>query len=196
MRYSTFQDILCADACLVFIVTGIICAALRWFHMCRPYNREENYFYPARKEVALTYLLLSLIQIPYFLAPSDEAVIKYIGLAGILYYPMCFSALFGIYFGDQRLDKLKNRYYITGTLLVIIAVLLIIIFGKGYWITDNWGCLKYIFSAISVLLTMHLLKCGGCIEKSKTTTFRTIQTTAISRIDLQKRFLACLCSVY
>lgn len=76
MRYSTFQDILCADACLVFIVTGIICAALRWFHMCRPYNREENYFYPARKEVALTYLLLSLIQIPYFLAPSDDAVIK------------------------------------------------------------------------------------------------------------------------
>lgn len=156
MRYSTFQDILCADACLVFIVTGIICAVLRWFHMCRPYNREENYFYPARKEVALTYLLLSLIQIPYFLAPSDDAVIKYIGLAGILYYPMCFSALFGIYFGEQRLDKFKNRYYITGTLLVIIAVLLIIIFGKGYWITDNWGCLKYIFSAISVLLTMHL----------------------------------------
>lgn len=108
MKYSTFQDILCADACLVFIVTGIICAALRWFHMCRPYNREENYFYPARKEVALTYLLLSLIQIPYFLAPSDEAVIKYIGLAGILYYPMCFSALFGIYFGEQRLNKFKN----------------------------------------------------------------------------------------
>lgn len=156
MKYNTFQDILCADACLVLIVTGIICAALRWFHMCRPYNMEEDYFYPARKEVALTYLILSLIQIPYFLAPSDDAVIKYIGLAGILYYPMCFSALFGIYFGDQRLDKFKNRYYITGTLSVIVAVLLIIIFGKGYWITDNWGYLKYIFSAISILPTMHL----------------------------------------
>lgn len=69
---------------------------------------------------------------------------------------MCFSALFGIYFGDQRLDKFKNRYYITGTLSVIVAVLLMIIFGKGYWITDNWGYLKYIFGAISILPTMHL----------------------------------------
>lgn len=156
MKYDTIQDIFCADACLVFIVTGVICAALRWFHMCRPYDKEEKYFYPARKFVAAAYLAMSFLQIPYFLFPSDAAVMKYIEIVGILYYPMCFSALFGIYFRDQRLDRFKTRYYVTGTLSVIIAVLLVIMFGKGCWITDSWSYLRFVFSALSIILTIHL----------------------------------------
>ncbi|HBH21647.1 MAG TPA: hypothetical protein DDX33_06830, partial [Rikenellaceae bacterium] len=83
MKYDTIRDIFCADACLVFIVTGVICAALRWFHMCRPYDKEEKYFYPARKFVAAAYLVMSFLQIPYFLFPSDAAVMKYIEIVGI-----------------------------------------------------------------------------------------------------------------
>ena len=60
MKYTGIQDILFADACLVFIVTGIICAVVRWFHMCRPYDREEKYFYPVRRLVALGYLSMAL----------------------------------------------------------------------------------------------------------------------------------------
>lgn len=147
-----------ADACLVFIVTGIICAIVRWFHMCRPYDKEEKYFYPARRFVALAYLTMSLFEIPYFLAPSDPATIIYIGIAGILFYPICFASLFGIYFRAQQLDKIQNSIYITTTLVLIVSLIVALAAGCGDWIVTNKAWLKYAAGFTSIILTGILLK--------------------------------------
>lgn len=147
-----------ADACLVFIVTGIICAIVRWFHMCRPYDKEEKYFYPARRFVALAYLTMSLFEIPYFLAPSDPATIIYIGIAGILFYPICFASLFGIYFRAQQLNKIQNSIYITTTLVLIVSLIVALAAGCGDWIVTNKAWLKYAAGFTSIILTGILLK--------------------------------------
>lgn len=93
MNYTSISDVLYADACLVFMVTGVICAAIRWFHMCRPYNENEDYFYPARKQVTF-FLVAIAMQFPYFLNPSDSETWCYIRTFGVIFYPVCYAMLF------------------------------------------------------------------------------------------------------
>ena len=38
-------NILCAS-CPILVVTSLFCALVRYFHMCRPFDEEETYFYP------------------------------------------------------------------------------------------------------------------------------------------------------
>ncbi len=165
MKYTGIQDILFADACLIFIVTGIICAVVRWFHMCRPYDREEKYFYPVRRLVALGYLSMALLEIPYFLAPSDPATVIYIGIAGILFYPMCFASLFGRYFSTQHLNKTYNLAYVTATFALITALLITLVAGYGDWMVANKLRLKCAAGLTSIALTGILLKTTIRIHK-------------------------------
>ena len=39
-----------------FVVTSLVIATVRWFHMCRPYDRNPKYFYPGRKATTIIYL--------------------------------------------------------------------------------------------------------------------------------------------
>lgn len=146
-----------ADACLVSIVTGIVCAAVRWFHMCRPYDSEEHYFYPARRFVTLAYLSMALLEIPYFLNPSDTATVEYIGIVGILFYPMCAAALFRIYFRSSRVDRVLDNICIIGTFVIIATLLMILATGRGWWIVAGWRWIRYVAGAFSLALSVVLV---------------------------------------
>ena len=41
------SSLFCYSACLILIVTGLICSVIRWCHMCHPYNQKADYFYPS-----------------------------------------------------------------------------------------------------------------------------------------------------
>ena len=58
-------------SCFAYVLAGVFCAILRWFHMCHPYYRYRHYFYPSRKTVTILFLL-TLIQIPYLMHPQSE----------------------------------------------------------------------------------------------------------------------------
>lgn len=58
-------------SCFAYVLAGVFCAILRWFHMCHPYDRYRHYFYPSRKTVTILFLL-TLIQIPYLMHPQSE----------------------------------------------------------------------------------------------------------------------------
>ena len=47
----------------MYIMGCLVIAAVRWFHMCRPYDRNPLYYYPGRKATTLAYLM-SLTLIP------------------------------------------------------------------------------------------------------------------------------------
>lgn len=34
-------------ACYTVILSGTFCAIVRWFHMCHPFDKKGDYFYPA-----------------------------------------------------------------------------------------------------------------------------------------------------
>ena len=57
-------------AAAVYVAVSLMIAAVRWFHMCRPYDREPRYYYPARPATTLIYLS-SLLLLPYVFHPDS-----------------------------------------------------------------------------------------------------------------------------
>lgn len=62
-----------AAACLAFVLSSLFCAVVRWCHMCRPYNRRERYFYPARRLISLIFLGFAMQAVYLFRLHSGDA---------------------------------------------------------------------------------------------------------------------------
>lgn len=73
---SISREALFSDACLVLIVAGLVCATVRWFHMCAPYSDNEKVYYPARRQMSL-FFALPVLLVPYVLKPSEPFVVTY-----------------------------------------------------------------------------------------------------------------------
>ena len=90
---------LCGLAAAVYITTCVVCAAVRWFHMCPPYNRNPRYYYPGRPYVSAAWLS-SLCLLPYVFHP-DSADAWY--LVRIYFLPVTlyhFTLILFSYFGS------------------------------------------------------------------------------------------------
>ena len=46
-------EIYYAAVCLVMVCSSLFCALVRYFHLCRPFDEHEEYFYPAPMHVSL-----------------------------------------------------------------------------------------------------------------------------------------------
>ena len=149
-----------SDACLVFIVTGLICAVFRWFHMCRPYDKEEKYFYPARKMVAFFCAAIALLEIPYYMHPMDEGVFIYARTLGVIYYPLCFAMLFRRYFRWEKVEG-KGEWTLFATIMGILIILMVTAFAKSsFFETYSFRILAaggVLSIALTVILVMRLL---------------------------------------
>ena len=86
-------------AAAVYIAICQVCAAVRWFHMCPPYNRNPRYYYPGRPFVTAAWLS-SLCLLPYVFQPeSADAwfLVKIFFLPVTLYH---FTLILFSYFGS------------------------------------------------------------------------------------------------
>ncbi len=155
--YMEPKTLFCAYASLVFIVCCLVCAAVRWFHMCRPFDREKDFYYPARKQVALSYLVIGLLQIPYFLHPSDPGAATYTLLLGIIYYPVCFTVVLKVYF---NLRSFNNKIY-TGvyclTALLLLFLFILELSGADSLLERNAALFSGLGAAFSLCLTLIFL---------------------------------------
>ena len=66
-------EIYYAASCLILVVTSLFCALVRYFHMCRPFDEEETYFYPARKLITIIYACFALPVVWLFRMDSPDA---------------------------------------------------------------------------------------------------------------------------
>ena len=67
LTFSSINEVsLAYNACLILVVAAVVCGIVRWFHMCRPYDKSESFFYPARKIVSLQYFS-TLLLVPYLI---------------------------------------------------------------------------------------------------------------------------------
>ena len=110
---------LCGLATTVFITTGVVVALVRWFHMCRPYDRNPVYYYPARPFVTGIFLS-TLLLLPYALHPESEDawhLVQMYFLPGSLYQ---FTVMLYAYFGNV----MKWRKWRTPILIVGCPVVL------------------------------------------------------------------------
>lgn len=124
------EEVIYSDACLVFVVTGIFCAAVRWFHMCRPFDKEAYYFYPARWQVSFFFAAV-VMELPYVFAPSSSAVWNYIRIFGILYCPMCLSSIFLRFFRQRGLDEWGDRLFVGVPMLMLLVLMTLAVAGSS-----------------------------------------------------------------
>lgn len=150
-------DIFYALACFTYIIVGITCGIIRWCHMCHPYDKQADFFYPARRQVTF-YFAATVLQFPYILCPHDADLWFYVRSFGIIYYPMCAAMMFHRYFRPGH----GNRNWLSHFKFSISIGLLVVLMLLSLFHTDDtfsrnqlvWEC---VMGGISLLLTMDFV---------------------------------------
>lgn len=150
------NDIFYYTANILCLFSGLICAVLRWFHMCRPFDKEEAYYYPARKQVTVCYFLI-LFQFPYLMYLSSFDAWMYVRVFGILFYPVIFTVLLNRYFHyTERIwwrMSLHTVWIISSVLLCVLFLLALrggdLLAGRAHIV-----CLLSVMMAVLSMVTM------------------------------------------
>lgn len=145
-------------ACYTYILSGVICAIGRWFHMCRPFDQRSDYFYPARRQVTFFYAATAL-QLPYMLCPGDPGSWFFARSFGILYYPVCFALLYHRFFQMRHLwSKKLSIAYFCSPFLLLGALFVIVVFHQNDLLLPYKRLWECIMVCVSILLTYRLVK--------------------------------------
>ena len=145
-------------ACYTYILSGVICAVVRWFHMCRPFDQRSDYFYPARRQVTFFYAATAL-QLPYMLCPGDPGSWFFARSFGILYYPVCFALLYHRFFQMRHLWRKKlSIAYFCSPFLLLGALFIIVVFHQNDLLLPYKRLWECIMVCVSILLTYRLVK--------------------------------------
>ena len=145
-------------ACYIYILSGVICAVVRWFHMCRPFDQRGDYFYPARRQVTFFYAATAL-QLPYMLCPGDPGSWFFARSFGILYYPVCFALLYHRFFQMRHLwSKKLSIAYFCSPFLLLGALFVIVVFHQNDLLLPYKRLWECIMVCVSILLTYRLVK--------------------------------------
>jgi len=155
MIWNVTPEGLYSAGCLIFITTGVICAYIRWNHMCRPFCENADYFYPARKLVTLFYASIALI-FPYVLAPMDPAVWTYARTFAVLFYPVIFAVSIKHYFQLHNHEKcnLLWKLYTLAPYVIILTMLVTLLFGFNDWMVKHNTTVLYTAGFTSLLFTV------------------------------------------
>ena len=145
-------------ACYTYILSGVICAIVRWFHMCRPFDQRGDYFYPARRQVTFLYAATA-VQLPYMLCPGDPGSWFFARSFGILYYPVCFALLYHRFFQMRHLwSKKLSIAYFCSPFLLLGALFVIVVFHQNDLLLPYKRLWECIMVCVSILLTYRLVK--------------------------------------
>ncbi len=145
-------------ACYTYILSGVICAIVRWFHMCRPFDQRSDYFYPARRQVTFFYAATAL-QLPYMLCPGNPGSWFFARSFGILYYPVCFALLYHRFFQMRHLwSKKLSIAYFCSPFLLLGALFVIVVFHQNDLLLPYKRLWECIMVCVSILLTYRLVK--------------------------------------
>lgn len=150
------SSLFCYSACLILIVTGVICSIIRWHHLCHPYDKQANYFYPSRKHVT-GYFLSTLFLLPYLIHGDSPDTWLFVRCFFILYIPSFGGVSLRNYFAC------RVKYWWMNFLLVNflpgLALLTLFVFaciGKGY-LAPWYDYITYFMVFLSLFVVIHLM---------------------------------------
>lgn len=123
-------ELIYSIACTVYVVTCLMFAAIRWFHVCPGAKENKSYYHPDRKIITLLYAF-PVILFPYIFNPASHA--SWLLVKG--YYPLthlfyCAVLLFN-YFGKVKQWKRWHLSGIVSSILVFASVVLL--FAVALW---------------------------------------------------------------
>ena len=155
-------ELIYSISCTAYVVTCLMFAAVRWFHVCPGAKENKSYYHPDRKLLTLFYVV-PIILLPYILNPASHA--SWLLVKG--YYPLthffyCAVLLFN-YFGKVRQWRRWLSSGIAASVLVSIAaaLLLAVSLMPECKINEAWEhTLNSIIIAVGLLMTIY---CGAAI---------------------------------
>lgn len=153
--------------CHTFIVACVVCAIIRWCHMCKPYGEKRDYYYPARRQMTFFYAAV-VMQIPYVLRPMDADTWFYARTFGILYYPLFFSMIFNRYFYRRRLNGgwVTTTYFILVMAILLGMMLTALFFPTIDVMTYSEVWLNTLTGTVSMLLSMRYVRMSCLLVRS------------------------------
>lgn len=141
-------------AATVYLTTCLVIAAVRWFHVCRPYDEHPDYYFPGRPFVAGNFLSAVVI-LPYIINPESPDALY---LMRVYFLPMTLYELTLVlyaYFGNiLQWSRWQLPTIVTGlpaSLASAVALVLAIIPGD-----QVTGCIasEYVLYLLSAFLTL------------------------------------------
>ena len=166
-------------ACLIFIVTGVVCGIVRWHHMCHPFSENGDFHYPARRLVSFFYIAIAL-EFPYIISPMTPDYWTYVKIFGIIFYPVCLTTLLSSYFLRKRLrDSTLLKVYVFSAFALILTLLAISLTMGGHTLTDAGTPLMAAMGGISLLFSVLLVHITNwmrrTIEKFNTDNYSNVE---------------------
>lgn len=153
----TPDELFSVAACFVFIFGSLFCSVTRWGHMCRPYDRRADYFYPSRRMVTLTYLT-ALCLLPYVFHWRSPDTWLFVRVFFLFYMPVFASMIFRNYFFSGR--QWRWLRLVLGAFFPGLFLLVLFVFAcKGGDSLTHWqeGLVVPITETVCVLLAGYLV---------------------------------------
>lgn len=169
MAYSSLPSAaLFSDACIIFVVTGLVCALIRWFHMCPGYMDNEAVYYPARKQMA-AFFAMPVFLLPYVLRPSDPLVMTYSVSVLLIDVSLSVTVLYRIYFrwdlvGRTSWRKIFQCFSFSWISAFLLGVVLFPRFCSHY---EKWiiGDTAIIGMVLTIMAGSTVLRLKGDIDR-------------------------------
>ena len=142
----------------MYMMACLVIAVVRWFHMCKPCDRNPDYFYPGRKAVTIIYLT-SLFLIPYILFPETNGtwlLVKAYFLPMLLYF---LAILLFSYFGSV----MHWRKWRKPTLLLGAVAMLALFCGPVIGLLGRGGDLDAVKLGNYIILGLGVFMTGFCL---------------------------------
>ena len=110
-----------------YILSALFFAAVRWFHMCRPYDANPDYYYPGRREIVVV-SLCALILVPFVLCPLCADTWMLAKAYYLILIPFFIAFLLYKYFGRiKQWDGWRRESAIIGILFTLSVLSLFLL---------------------------------------------------------------------
>ena len=132
-----------------------MCSIIRWGHMCRPYDKNAEYFYPSRKIVSVFYLLFASL-IASVVNWNDFDARFFARSFIILYIPAFSSLMFRSYFGGISRKWIFWYVIISAPSFVMLLYLFFLACCGGDSLSEHVTIIKAIVGALSLIGAIQL----------------------------------------
>ena len=176
-------EIYYAASCLILVVTSLFCALVRYFHMCRPFDEEETYFYPARKLITIIYACFALPVVWLFRMDSPDAYF-FMRVFLMLLLPGAGVLSFRRFFFSKT--RHRRLIFVLSGIIPLVIILVCWIYGwiGGDTLYRHRDMLLLLIGGYSLLLTAMLLH------------RKNIPTVKIFRYVLPVLSYSCRCCIW
>lgn len=141
------------------IVCSFFCAIVRWVHICRPYSRYSDYFYPNRVETTSFYLILAIAYLPYWIYDNADWHKLYGSFIGLITIPAFVSALILRYF-IKRAHKVKRHLLFFSAIIPSLPFIVDALLGGNVILVHH----HEVRIASLILGLLETLQFGYCIN--------------------------------